>query len=94
MAELSVVGKSVLRKDAWEKVTGKGTYTMDIKMPGMLHAKLLRSPYAHARILSIDTSRAEKLLGVKTVVTAKDAPTVRDGHVVYDQYIPARPWLG
>ncbi|MBI2910034.1 MAG: xanthine dehydrogenase family protein molybdopterin-binding subunit [Chloroflexi bacterium] len=90
MADLSVVGKSVLRKDAWEKVTGKGKYTIDLKLPGMLHAKILRSPYPHARILSIDTSRAENLPGVKAVVTARDAPSVRDGNFVFDQYIPAR----
>lgn len=72
--ELSVVGKSVLRVDALEKVKGKAVFCDDIKLPGMLHAKLLRSPYPHARILRIDTSKAEQLPGVRCVITSKDIP--------------------
>ena len=73
--EFSVIGKSVPKIDAREKVTGKARYTGDLKVPGMLIGKILRSPHAHARILSIDTSKAEKLPGVEAVITAKDVPS-------------------
>ena len=72
--ELKVVGKSVPRIDALEKVTGKAKYGVDVELPRMLYAKVLRSKYAHARILSIDTSEAERLPGVKAVITGKDMP--------------------
>lgn len=72
MAEFSVIGKRLPRVDAREKVTGEAKYAADYSLPGMLWCKLLRSPYPHARILDIDTSRAERLSGVKAVVTGKD----------------------
>jgi 4-hydroxybenzoyl-CoA reductase alpha subunit len=72
MAEFSVIGKRMPRVDAREKVTGEAKYAADYSLPGMLWCKLLRSPYPHARILNIDTSKAEKLAGVKAVVTGKD----------------------
>ena len=72
MAEFSVIGKRHPRVDAREKVTGEAKYAADYSMPGMLWCKLLRSPYPHARILNIDTSKAEKLVGVKAVVTGRD----------------------
>jgi xanthine dehydrogenase molybdenum-binding subunit len=75
MEAAKVVGTSALRPDALDKVTGGRGYPVNVQLPGMLHAKLLRSPYAHARVLSIDTSEAEKLPGVKAVITAKDVPT-------------------
>ncbi len=75
--QFSVLGKSVVRKDAVEKVKGTARYVSDIQLPGMLHAKFLRSPYAHARIKNIDTSKAEKLPGVKSVLTFKNVPKVR-----------------
>jgi len=90
MAELSVVGKSVPRVDALIKVTGKAKYTYDAKVPGMLHAKVLRSPYPHAKIVSIDTSKAEQLPGVMCVVTGKDAPEKRTGSAILDQPVLAR----
>ncbi|MFB3884830.1 MAG: xanthine dehydrogenase family protein molybdopterin-binding subunit [Thermodesulfobacteriota bacterium] len=77
MSELTVVGKSVLRFDSWEKVQGKGGFCGDIMLPGMLHMKILGSPYPHAKILTIDTSRAEKSTGVRCVVTDKDTPQER-----------------
>ena len=55
-----VIGKSPIRHDGYDKVTGKAKYGADIHPPGLLHGKILRSPHAHARILSVDTS--EKLL--------------------------------
>jgi len=71
----TVVGTSVPRKDALEKVTGAAKFVDDLKFgPGLLHAKLLRSPLAHAKILSIDTSKAEDLPGVRAIVTGKDYP--------------------
>ncbi|MFC1872709.1 xanthine dehydrogenase family protein molybdopterin-binding subunit [Chloroflexota bacterium] len=69
MSKFSVIGKNIPRVDGVAKATGRALYTDDIKMPGMLVGKLLRSPYAHARIIKIDTSQAEKLPGVKAVIT-------------------------
>src|SRR5260370_25664170 len=60
--------------DAARKTTGSGKYTDDISLPGMLVGKILHSPYPHAQIKSIDTTRAEKLEGVVTVVVGRDAP--------------------
>jgi len=71
MPEYALVGKGVPRTDSIEKVRGEAKFTADLSLPGTLHAKVLRSPYPHARILNIDTSRAEKLLGVKAVITGK-----------------------
>lgn len=66
-AELSVVGKDVPRMDALDKVTGRARYTFDVQLPGMLYARTLNSTVPHARIKSIDTSRAEKYPGVRAV---------------------------
>ncbi len=76
----SVVGKSVNRVDAWDKVTGSAQYAGDIMLPGMLHMKILRSPVPHAKILNIDTSKAKKLPGVKAVITGHDLPKVKFGN--------------
>jgi 4-hydroxybenzoyl-CoA reductase subunit alpha len=72
MEEYSVIGKRIPRVDGRVKVTGEARYAADYEMPGMLWCKMLRSPYAHAKILNIDTSRAQKLPGVKGVLTGKD----------------------
>lgn len=69
---LAVLGKTFPRKDAEAKVRGGAQYAGDIILPGMLYAKCLRSPYAHANILEIDTSKAEKLPGVAAIITHKD----------------------
>lgn len=71
MAEYALVGKRISRTDSVEKVRGEAKFTADIDLPGMLYGEILRSPFPHARILNIDTSQAEKLLGVKAVVTGK-----------------------
>src|SRR4030095_8123178 len=71
-----VIVKNPLRHDGTDKVTGRALYGADIRLPGMLYGAMLRSPHAHARILSIDTSRAEAYPGVRAVVTAKDLPDV------------------
>ncbi len=74
MEELRVVGQAVPQVDAREKVTGAAEFVSDIKLPGMLYGRVLRSPYAHARLLNIDPSRAKRLRGVRAVVTAQDTP--------------------
>src|SRR5919109_300516 len=71
------VGLSIPRPDGPEKVTGKVQYVADIQPKGLLHAKLLRSPHAHARIKRIDTSRARVLAGVRAVLTAADMPYLK-----------------
>lgn len=77
MNKLNVVGQSVERPDAYDKVTGGKGYPVNVRLPGMLHGKMLRSPYAHARIISIDASRAERLPGVKAVLLPRDVPQVK-----------------
>jgi len=74
MSTFSIIGKPTAMIDAAEKTTGGGKYTDDISVPGMLVGKILHSPYPHARIKRIDTSRAEKLDGVVTVAVGADAP--------------------
>ena len=73
-----VIGSRPLRPDGVDKVTGRALYGADVKLPGMLHGKVLRSPHAHARILSIDFSAARALPGVRAVVTAQDLPSIGD----------------
>jgi len=69
-----VIGTRPIRPDGVDKVTGRAVYGADVKLPRMAHAKILRSPHAHARILSIDTARAEAVPGVLAVITARDLP--------------------
>jgi CO/xanthine dehydrogenase Mo-binding subunit len=71
---LNVVGQSLLRRDGLGHVTGKTIYVDDIRFPGMLHLKMVRSPVAHARIKSIDFSEAEKVSGFVRAFTYKDVP--------------------
>jgi CO/xanthine dehydrogenase Mo-binding subunit len=80
------IGEAVPRRDGIDKVTGAGRFTVDLGMPGLAHARLLRSPYPHARIRSIDTAAARRHPGVVTVVTADDLPDVHleYGHAVAD----------
>ena len=89
---LDVVGRPARRKDAGEKVRGKAGYTTDISLPGMLHAKVLRSAIAHARLAGIDASAARELPGVHAVLTRDEigddiAPTY--GYFIKDQPIVA-----
>ena len=72
--EYNVVGKRPIRPDGVDKVTGRAQYGADVQLTGLLHAKVVRSPHAHARIKSIDTSEAEAHPGVRTVVTGRDMP--------------------
>lgn len=86
MNKLSVVGSSVIRKDALDKVCGKTRFSADIKIPGMLHVKVLRSKIAHGILKSIDISKAVTLPGVCTVLTAKDVPgTNSHGIILKDE---------
>ncbi|HEX3162559.1 MAG TPA: molybdopterin cofactor-binding domain-containing protein [Pseudolabrys sp.] len=89
--EDAVIGKAVRRIDAPSKVSGRLRYAADMTMPGMLHVQVLRSPHAHARIVSIDTSAAETMDGIEGVITCADVPGV-DGFGVFvnDQPIMAR----
>jgi aerobic-type carbon monoxide dehydrogenase small subunit (CoxS/CutS family) len=85
------IGKNVRRIDAPSKVSGRLKYAADMIMPGLLHVQVLRSPQAHARILSIDTSAAEAMDGVEAVITSADVPG-EDGFGVFvnDQPVMAR----
>ncbi len=77
--DFSVVGRSQPRLDGPEKLTGRAAFTDDIVLPGMLHGKIVRSPLPRARILNIDTSAAQRLPGVKAILTHADAPKVYAG---------------
>lgn len=83
------VGKPVVRGEAIDKVTGKWLYGADLVLPGMLHAKVLRSPYPHARIVSVDLRRARSLAGVRAVVTGEDLPYLF-GSAIRDEPFLAR----
>ena len=85
-----ILGTSVPRLDAREKVTGRAVYTDDMSLPGMLHGVMLGSPHAHARILSYDTSRARAIPGVEAVITAEDLPAINFGTIIKDQPVLAR----
>jgi CO/xanthine dehydrogenase Mo-binding subunit len=77
-ASYKVVGTRPIRHDGVDKVTGRAIYGGDVQLTGMLHGKVLRSPHAHARIRSIDVSRALALPGVKAIVTGQDLPPAED----------------
>src|SRR5918992_165809 len=71
------IGVSVPRFDAPEKVTGRTLYVGDVKLPGLLQARLLRSPHAHARITRIDVAKAKALPGIRAILTAADIPELK-----------------
>jgi len=79
------IGTRPVRPDGVDKVTGRATYGADMNLPGQLTGRILRSPHAHAKILSIDTSKAEKLKGVKAVITGKDFPDMHNGVLPGDE---------
>src|SRR5438046_9930322 len=76
VAPLKTVGHATPRIDALERVTGKAIYTNDRQLPGMLYARVLRSPHPHARIRRIDVSKALALPGVKVILTHENCKTV------------------
>src|SRR5215468_1747026 len=77
-AEYKVIGTRPIRPDGADKVTGRAVYGGDMRLTGMLHGKVLRSPHAHARIKSINTAKAEALPGVRAVITVRDFPEPGD----------------
>jgi len=81
MAEYSLIGKRIPQINSREKVTGEAIYCADLKIPGMLVGKIKRSPYPFARIISIDASKAQKIRGVKTVITARDVTQFPYGYI-------------
>lgn len=88
--ELEVIGKPIPKRDAKIKVTGEAKFGADVCLPGMLHGKLLRNmKHPHARILNIDTSRAERLKGVRAVITGKSFPGIPYGNFMHTRdYLP------
>jgi len=74
-SDFNLIGTSMRKIEGLDKSTGRAVYTDDITLPGMLHGKILRSPHPHARIVSLDTSRAEALPGVHAVVSGRDMAT-------------------
>jgi xanthine dehydrogenase molybdenum-binding subunit len=81
MSEFNFLGKAIPRADAADKVAGKAVYIHDLVRPGMLCGKIKYSEYAHARIKHIDTSKAEKLPGVRAVLTGYNTPEIRIGFI-------------
>ena len=91
MPDFKVLEQNHPRIDAREKVTGRSTYAADVYLPGMVHCKILSSPRSHARIVSLDTSKAEALPGVRGIITGRDFPDVHFGSgALKDRYIMAR----
>ncbi|MDD3401142.1 MAG: xanthine dehydrogenase family protein molybdopterin-binding subunit [Eubacteriales bacterium] len=89
MEELKHVGVSYDRSDAIKKVTGAAEYVDDIRLPRMLYAQCVRSPYAHAKILAVDTSEAEKITGVRAIITGDEYHN-RAGLYLEDRYFMAK----
>ena len=86
----SAIGQPVTQEEGPEKVSGKALYAADLLLPGMLWGKVLRSPYAHAHILRIDTARARQVPGVHVVLTGQDLPDRRVGRLLRDIPVLAR----
>ena len=76
------IGTQPIRPDGLDKVIGRANFGADFALPGMLTGKMLRSPHAHARIKSIDTTAAERVPGVKAIVTSADFPDIPPGEVL------------
>ena len=92
--ELSSVGKRLPRPDGPSKVTGAAQYGADISLPGMLIGRILRSPYPHAKIIKIDTSKAKALPGVEAVITFEDVPKLPFTRSVMAEGFPAVAYQG
>jgi xanthine dehydrogenase YagR molybdenum-binding subunit len=88
-AALHVVGRGVPRVEGAEKVTGRARYAYDVRLPGQLHARVLRSPLPHARIRHLDTAGAEALAGVRAVLGSANAPPIAwyDGSALFDRTV-------
>ncbi len=88
MSELNYIGKSIRRKDGPDKVTGRAVYSQDVKLPGTLIGRILRSPHPHARIVRLDVSKASALPGVKAVITVDQTKGIKHGFVETPRYPP------
>src|SRR5512144_1402414 len=87
-AKLTIVGQSVPRMDALEKVTGQAHYTADVRLPGMLYAAIIRSPVARGRVTRLDLEPALRLPGVRGALTGDDVPNIKlDGVRLLDRTI-------
>src|SRR3989442_12852456 len=86
----SPIGRSLERQDARDKVTGRARYTVDLRVAGMLEGQVLRSPYAHARIVRVDTASAERVAGVLAVIAGAD---FRDIDPYFGQAVRDQPLL-
>ncbi len=91
--KLDYVGQRIPRKDGPAKVTGRAKYTVDVQLPGMLVGRILRSPHPHAKILNIDVSRAERLKGVKAIITSDDTIGVKHAFVDTPRYPADEPTI-
>ena len=87
MAEYRVIGTPVERVDGPEMLLGQALYGPDVRLPGMLWGKILRSPVPHAKILRIDVEKAKKYPGVKRVIYAQDVPSRLYGYAIEDEHI-------
>ena len=89
-ANYSAIGLPIVRAEGPDKVSGKALYAADVVLPGMLWGKVLRSPFPHAKIVHIDTSRARSMTGLHAVLTAQDLPDRRVGRLLKDIPVLAR----
>jgi CO/xanthine dehydrogenase Mo-binding subunit len=80
----TTIGQPATRIEGWEKVTGATQYTADVTLPGTLWGRALRSPYPHARIIRVDTSRVHQVRGVHAVLTGADVRGIRYGRRLFD----------
>lgn len=85
-----MIGKRIPQIESYSKATGSAKYSIDMKFPGMLYGKILRSPYAHAKIKNISIKKALELYGVKCVVTGRDLKTTKYGAQINDEYVLAK----
>lgn len=90
MSDFDVIGKSTPQLAGMQKAMGRTRFVSDLVLPYMLHGAILKSPYAHARILKLDTSRAKRLPGVRAVITFADTPGIKYGPRSEDWYIFAK----
>jgi len=87
MADYRVIGTPVERVDGAEMVSGQAIYGPDVRQPGMLWGKILRSPVPHAKVLRVDVEKAKQIPGVKAVISARDVPDRRYGYAIQDEHI-------
>ena len=87
--KLKIIGKPISRIDGYDKVSGTATYTFDINLPRMAHAKILRSSVPHAKIKSIDTSKAKSLPGVLGILSSQNAPEIEwfNTSILFDKQV-------